>query len=218
VVKFARFFCLLLLWAGPASAIDKWPQGIDGVGRISIVGGWKQTPNDYFFNNAAGQGYPLEWAGNGGVQGGASFGYGATSFIEASIDLFIGMDRFKIAGYDTINTLTYGALLGVRFTYMDLFFKGFAPFIGFGVGPTLGYVTTSGVDPMETLVTGVGGTAGLTYRVAERVGITLEYRFLYARAKWVLGGINVGANWLSLGVVIYFPRSPSESDRMLQGP
>jgi opacity protein-like surface antigen len=219
VVKFSRVVCLLaLVWAPAAWAIDQWTQGIDGVGRISIMGGWKQTPNDYFFNNAAMQGHPVESRGFGGVQGAASFGYGATRFIEASVDLFVGMDQFKIAGYDTITTLTYGALLGVRFTYMDLFIKGFAPFIGFGVGPTLGYVTTSGVDPIESLVTGVAGTAGLSYRVAERVAITLEYRFLYARAKWVLGGVNVGANWLSLGVVVYFPRSPSESDRMLQGP
>lgn len=213
-----RAAAVVLFWAASAHAIERWPAGIDGVGRVSVLAGWKLTPNDYFFANAASQGNPVEWRGFGAPQATASFGYGATRFIEASIDLFIGGDRFKIAGYDPITTITYGALIGIRFTYMDLFFKGFAPYIGASVGPTLGYVMTTGVDPMETLVTGIAGTAGLSYRVAERVAITLEYRFLYARAKWVLGGVNVGANWFSAGVVIYFPRSPSETDRMLQGP
>jgi len=210
---------LLLLCANGALAVDRWPQGIDGVGRITISGGWKQTPNDYFFNNAASQGSPVEWRGAGGPEGTASFGYGATWWLEVSIDLFVGADRFKIAGYDPLNTITYGALLGVRLTKMDLLFKGFAPFVGVGLGPTLGYVFTGSTPPaQETLLTGIAGTAGLTYRIAERVALTLEYRFLYARAKWVLGGINVGANFVSAGVVIYFPRSPSETDRMLQSP
>ncbi len=214
----SRVALLFALVAAPAHALEPWTNGIDGVGRITIAGGWKQTPNDYFFGKAAEQGYPATWRGIGGPQGYASFGYGATSFIEASIDLFIGNDRFNLAGYNTINTITYGALIGARFTFMDTFVKGFAPFIGAGVGPTLGYVFTASVDPVETLVTGIAGTAGVTWRLSDRLGVSLEYRFLYARANWILGGINVGANWLSLGLVIYFPKTPDPSDKMLQSP
>jgi opacity protein-like surface antigen len=215
----SRSLLLLVLSASQgALAAERWANGIDGVGRISVVAGWKLTPNDYFFARAEEQGYPLAWRGHGGPQGGASFGYGATSFIEASIDLFIGYDRFTVAGFQPINAYTYGALLGVRFTFMDLLLPGLAPFVGVGVGPTLGYVVSPGTDPVEKLITGVAGTAGVTYRVSDRIGISLEYRFLYARGMWITSGVNVGGSWFSLGVVVYFPKSSTASDRMLGGP
>ena len=43
---------LLLLTSAPALAeVSAWPKGIDGVGHITAMGGWKFTPNDYFFNS-----------------------------------------------------------------------------------------------------------------------------------------------------------------------
>jgi opacity protein-like surface antigen len=208
----------VLLGAAPAAAAEAWQNGISGVGRISLLGGWKLTPNDHFFKQSADLGYPTVSRGIGGGQGTASFGYGAVSFLEVSIDLFLGNDRFQIDTFNPINVLTYGALIGVRFTFMDLLFPGFAPYVGVGVGPTLGYVWTGTEgETFERLVTAVAGTAGLTYRVNDRFGLTLEYRFLYARGVWVTSGVNIGGSFFSLGAVIYFPRTVPDSSRMLGG-
>jgi len=209
-VKSAHLVATLLLASSALAMPERWTTGIDGVGRISVNAGWKLTPNDYFYARALEQGDPAVWKGYGGPQLGASFGYGALSWIEASIDLFFGHDRFEIGGYHQITALTYGALVGVRFTFMDLFFPGFCPYIGAGVGPTLGYVFAEGVEPVEKLVTGVAANAGITYRFNDRLGVSLEYRFLYARGMWHTSGVNIGGSWISLAVVVYFPRSPSE--------
>ncbi|MBL8949642.1 MAG: hypothetical protein JNK82_02620 [Myxococcaceae bacterium] len=198
-------------------AAKPWDHGVAGVGRISISGGWKSTPNDFFFKQSGEQGYATVSRGLGGGQGTASFGFGAISWLEVSIDLFIGNDRFEIGGFQPINVLTYGALIGVRATKMDLFFPGFAPYIGVGIGPTLGYVFT-GVDgeTYERLVTGIAASAGLSYRFNDYFGMLLEYRFLYARGVWVTSGVNIGGSFVSLGAVIYFPRTvPSTSSGML---
>lgn len=209
-----------LLCSATAFGAERWQNGIDGVGRISVLAGWKLTPNDWFFSQSAGLGYPAVTRGIGGPQAQASFGYGAIRWLEIAIDLFIGHDRFAIEGYDPITVLTYGALIGVRFTFMDTFFPGFAPFFGVGVGPTLGYVFTGthADETHEKLVTGVSANAGVAYRINDSVGLSLEYRFLYARGVFNTSGVNVGGSWFSLGVVIYFPRTISASDRMLGGP
>jgi hypothetical protein len=218
------FVAAVLLGGAQASAAERWESGIACVGRISVGGGWKSTPNDHFFKQSADAGYATLSRGIGGGQGWASFGYGAISFLEVSIDLFIGQDRFELARPEppnnpfAVNTLTYGALIGVRFVAMDLFFPGFAPFAGISVGPTLGYVWTGATDEtVERLVTGVAGTAGLTYRINDYFGLSLEYRFIYARGVWTTSGINIGGSFFSLGAVIYFPRSVPQSSSMLGG-
>ncbi|MBK7863267.1 MAG: hypothetical protein IPJ65_32615 [Archangiaceae bacterium] len=207
-----------------ASAAERWENGIDGVGRISVMGGWKLASNDWFFARAGEGGHPVVNRGIGGPQGQASFGYGAISWLEVAIDLFVGYDRFTLDGVPPISTLSYGALLGVRFVAMDLFFPGFAPFFGVGVGPTLGYVYSGREnETFEKLVTGVSGNAGVTYRINDRVGVTLEYRFVYARGAFYVAqddagaGLNTGGSWFSLGVVIYFPKTFG-ADRMPGGP
>ncbi len=202
----------LMLAGATVYGAQPWDHGVAGVGRISISGGWKSTPNDFFFKQSADQGYTAVSRGIGGGQGTASFGFGAISWLEVSIDLFIGNDRFELQGFSPVNVLTYGALIGVRATKMDLFFPGFAPYIGVGVGPTLGYVFT-GTDgeTWEKLVTGVAATAGLAYRVNDHFGILAEYRFLYARGVWVTSGINIGGSFFSVGAIIYFPRTAPQS-------
>lgn len=216
----AAALCLLLLGATPAfAAADAWTNGIDGVGRISVSAGWKLAGQDWFFNQSANEGHPLVSRGIGGPQAFASFGYGAIRWLEVAIDLFLGHDRFEISPYQPVNVITYGALVGVRAQLMDFLVPGLAPYIGFSIGPTLGYVFTGAPDQtFERLVTGVAGVAGIAYRFSDHLGISVDYRLLYARGVWVTSGLNVGGSFFSLGFVIYFPRNPSESTRMLGGP
>ena len=216
----ARRFALLLvlLSAAPALAVERWTSGIDGVGRISVSGGWKLSGNDWFFNQSAAEGHPLVSRGIGGPQGFASFGYGAIRWLEVSIDLFLGHDRFEIGGFNPINVITYGALLGARATFMDLLVPGFAPYLGVSIGPTLGYVFDGASQPYERLITGVAAVAGISYRFSDTLGLFIDYRFLLARGVWSTSGLNVGGSFFSLGLTLYFPRNPSESTRMLGGP
>jgi opacity protein-like surface antigen len=132
-----------------------------------------------------------------------------------SIDLLVGYDRFEIQGYKPIQSLTYGGLLGLRATWMDYPIAGLAPYIGIGAGPTLSYVFTGAEgQTVERLLTGIAGMAGVTYRFSHRVGINLEYRFLYGRSAWLTSGLNVGGSWLSVGIVLYLPSGPSPASRM----
>jgi hypothetical protein len=218
--------CVALVGAEGLAA-EPWTNGIDGVGRISVMGGWKVASNDWFFSRADALGHPVVTRGIGGPQGQASFGYGAISWLEVAIDLFVAHDQFGISGVEgdrPIQILTYGALLGVRFTAMDFLFPGFAPFIGVGVGPTLGYTYTgNNNETFEKLVTGVSGNVGVTYRINDRFGLTLEYRFVYSRGFFYVAsddagaGLNTGGSWFSLGFVIYFPRTIGGTDRMPGG-
>ncbi len=208
----------LVLASAQASAVEPWDTGIDGVGRISVSGGWKLAGQDWFFRQSADQGHPTVTRGIGGPQGFASFGYGAIRWLEVSIDLFMGHDRFEIGGFNPINILTYGALVGARATFMDFLFPGFAPYVGVSLGPVLGYVWTGASnETFERLITGVAGVAGLSYRVTERFALFVDYRFLYARGVWVTSGLNVGGSFFSLGFTFYFPRSPSVTSGMLGG-
>src|SRR5690606_34984659 len=149
-------------------------------------------------------------------QGFASFGYGAIRWLEVSIDLFMGHDRFEIGGFRPLNVLTYGAMVGARATFMDLLLPGLAPYLGIGLGPVLGYVWTGDSDQtFERLVTAVAGVAGVAYRFNDRVGLFVDYRFVLARGVWTTSGLNVGGSFFSLGVVIYFARTPGPTSGML---
>lgn len=199
----------VLLWCVPVFA-GEWKNGIDGVGHATLLLGWKLTPNDFFFNNAGAAGTPVVWRGVGGPQGALSFGYGATSFIEATIDVFVGNDRFQLQGSDSFVVMTYGALLGVTLKKMDLFASGLWASLTAQLGPTLGYVSWPQHGALETLTTGYSASVGIGYRLTDRVGLEAHYRFVYARAGVPnMGGLNAGGSFFSLGLVILFPRDAS---------
>jgi hypothetical protein len=87
-----------------------------------------------------------------------------------------------------------------------VFFKGFMPYAGLQAGPLLSSLT-SRVNPQpERVLLAFSAFGGLTWRVAERYGITLEVRYINARAAlWPISGINVGGVAFSAMFTLFFP-------------
>jgi hypothetical protein len=77
-----------------------WAQGIDGVGRISVGGGFRWVPNWWFQSHAADLGTPVIPTVDGGGAGFASFGLGVTTSLEVSIDLLFGYHEFALRAVD----------------------------------------------------------------------------------------------------------------------
>ncbi len=204
-----RFALLSALLLSAAVAHADGARSIDGIGRITVQGGYRWTPNNYFNEKASAAGHPVTRASPGGPQVSASFGYGATDFIEGTIDLIFGYESFTLKNLEPFNSFTYGALLGVRFAKMDFPIRGLLPHVGAQMGPILGFVSSPSNDNQERLTTGYSFNAGLSWRFTERFGLTFDTRFLVARA-YVNGisGINVGGLFFSLGFTVFFAPSP----------
>lgn len=194
-----------------ASAARAESRSIEGWGRISITGGYRWVPNWYFADKAAQAGSPMLKASPGGPQGGASFGYGAFPFTEIAIDLLFGYETFELEGLQPFSSVTYGGLLGPRFTRMDVLFKGFAPYIGAQFGPVLSSLTSPSLPQGEKLIGAVAVNGGFNYRFADRFAFTLDVRWLLARNFVApIAGANVGGLFVSAGFTIYFAPSPKQ--------
>ncbi len=188
-------------------------EGIDGLGRISLGGGYRWVPNWHFIYKANQAGTPFVEGINGGPQATASFGLGVSSVIELSIDLLGSFETFKLAlidgGTEEYTSAMYGAQLGGRLTGTDVFFKGFAPYLSLQAGPLLSNVSSKSLPNYEKVLLALSASVGATYRFSPRYGIALDARYMLARATVPpISGINVGGFLFSAMFVLYFPSAP----------
>ena len=198
----------LVLLSGTALA-----EGIDGWGRISVGGGFRWIPNWWFIDHAANAGTPVIPGLSGGPQVGASFGFGVTSNVEVAIDLLGGYETFTLRlpddQKDEYTSAAYGAQIGGRIVGSNVPFKGLLPYLSVQAGPLVSSITSKLNPQTERLLLAITVGGGLTYRFADRYGITLEAKYIYARsAVWPISGINVGGVAFSAMFTIFFPPAP----------
>lgn len=191
--------CVMLaavLAAAPASA------SLGGSSRVTLLGGWRLTPNDAFYAAAAQRGL-VRSNGIGGPVLTGTFAYSAWEWFELGIDLFASGERFHFVGTNPYTTITYGGWLSARIQ-MDAGAIGpvqrLVPFVGAQAGPTL--VFTSGgpqTTSQEVLMQGFAATAGVTGMLGAH-GVTLEARYVFAAGSAVpVGTFNAGGLWFGLG-------------------
>ncbi|WP_338866532.1 outer membrane beta-barrel protein [Myxococcus stipitatus] len=228
---------LALLLATPAVAQDEGediPTTMDGVGRITVQGGWRVTSNETFYNSWYGRNENVGLARARKTDGGpfavASFAYSLSDLVEVGIDLFATGSRLYLTepGVDggpvserRVNTLGYGALLGLRFQTVlpEVGPYGLVPFAGIFTGPALASSQRAGESLQEDTMQAWAGTLGATWRLSPRWGLTAEYRIMFLRGpagpeKARIGSFNLGGSWLGIGVTYTFP---PETNRPLPG-
>ncbi|MFP2912868.1 outer membrane beta-barrel protein [Pyxidicoccus sp. 3LFB2] len=223
---------LVLLIAAPAAAQDprdldeeedeEVATSLDGVGRISIQGGWRLTSNETMYENWYGRKDNTELARAREVAGGplavGSFAYAINDLVELGIDLFLTGGRLYLnapEGEQAINTLSYGAAIGLRFQTVlpEVGPHGLVPFAGILTGPSLTSSKRGSEKLMETTTQVWMGTLGATLRLSPRWGVTAEYRLAFLRGP--VGppenklSFSNGGSWFTLGVTYSFPPEPS---------
>jgi hypothetical protein len=205
----------LSLFIGLCSAQALAFGSIEGFGRITAEAGYRWAPDPHFAAAAAAQGMQVVSA-PGGAQAQVSFGYGATEWLEVSVDVFGAVDSFTLDGQAPYTSAVYGALAGVRLTQQDVFFQGFMPHLGLAVGPAFASVGSAASTTDSTQWAGsVNG--GFTIRLNPRFGLTFDFRFLMARAYFPgVAGINVGGGFFSVGLTTLFAPQP-KSDLSVPG-
>ena len=190
-------------------ALGAGAQSQEGAGRISILPGWRYTPNDAFAASAAAAGHPLTAPSRGGLQLTGVFAYAASASIEVAIDLFAGWETLRLEAAEPVTSVTYGALAGFRF--YALWDERWVPNFGLGLGPVLVY--TSGgpaARVTERVVTGYAAIAGVAYRLDPGLSLSAEARWLLARgAVPEVGGVNGGGLWAGVGLTWWFAPDPS---------
>jgi len=192
-------------------ASSGWAQSrsIEGAGRITVGIGPRYVDKTWFAQHAKDAGWPMTDSLPVGPFALATFAYGATSWLEASIDLFGGYDRFTVQGLAPFDSVTYGANLALRATKLDVLFKGFSPYLGVGVGPTLVLVTSPSRTHPESAQVGTTVSAGFTLALADGLGLSLDVRWLLARGFVNdISGVNAGGIIATLGVSFLFPPEP----------
>jgi len=214
----------LLLVAASASAQEEELAPLNGVGRISVQGGWRLSSNatfyDSFYALPSYQGVERAPNSPGGPFVAGSFAYSVTDLIELGIDLFATGEQLKLTGAPTLNNVTYGALVGVRFQgLLDVLTpEGVVPFVGIQTGPTLALSQAEGVGVREIFTQTWAGSVGATFRLSHRWGITAEYRLAFVRGQSAfntrkefeqLASYNAGGNWFAVGVTYLLPADPS---------
>jgi hypothetical protein len=224
----------LLLATATASAQEE-SEGVvplNGVGRITVQGGWRLTSNNTFFDSfyalpgyACSEGCSRE--SPGGPFATATFGYSVSDFIEVGIDLFYTQQQLRLTNAPALTNITYGALLGLRFQGLleILTPQGVVPFIGLQTGPSLAYSLAEGIGHKESIIQPWVGTVGATVRLSAHWGITAEYRLAFARGRSPyndrtppagadanayknLASFNAGGNWFALGVTYLLAPDP----------
>ena len=215
----------LLLAAGSASAQEEGGLApLNGVGRISVQGGWRLSSNTTFYDSFYAlpgfQGAQRAPESPGGPFLTGSFAYAVTDLIELGVDVFATGEQLRLTGAPTLTNITYGALLGVRFQgLLDVLTpEGVVPFVGIETGPTLALSRAENVGTKEVLTQAWVGSVGATFRLSPRWGITAEYRLAFARGQSAfsrrkeyeqLASYNAGGNWFALGVTYMLPANPS---------
>ncbi|WP_084736452.1 hypothetical protein [Cystobacter ferrugineus] len=225
----------LLLAAVSASAQEEESEGVvplNGVGRVTVQGGWRLTSNNTFFDSF----YELPGLecsegclrdSPGGPFAAATFAYSVSDFIEVGIDLFYTQQQLRLTNAATHTNITYGALLGLRFQGLleILTPQGVVPFIGLETGPSLAYSLVEGVGRRESIIQPWVGTVGATVRLSAHWAITAEYRLAFARGHSPyqnkpppsgtgdspyknLASYNAGGNWFALGVTYLLAPDP----------
>lgn len=196
------FVCALVLCATAAQAQARYGEG---EGRISLMGGWRYTPNDFFIEGAAKKGLTVRQSA-GGPQLTGTFAYAATGNAEIAIDLFAGYDRMELDGREALSTISYGALLGFRFFFP---MGAFTPNVGAAVGPALVYASGGGYETEERFTTNYAAMAGVVYRLNEKWALGADVRFMLSRGYVPeIGGINAGGLWGGVGFTWLFPAEP----------
>lgn len=200
------WLCLLLVCSTPALA-----EGIDGMGRIAVGGGFRWVPNWWFETRAAQAGTPVIPGVNGGPQVMASFGYGVSSMFELAIDLLGSFELINLqlpdGQRDEYTSAAYGAVIGGRF--VPNVSKVLLPYLSVQLGPLLSNIANRANPQEEKLLLSLSAGGGLTWRITDRYGVSLDVRYVYARAAiWPISGINVGGVWFGLSFNIFFPSAP----------
>jgi hypothetical protein len=207
-----------ILAAAPALAQEDDPLSLNGVGRFTLQTGWRLTSNNTFYKGYYDPRPGLARGANspGGPLLAGSFAYAMTESMELGVDLFATGERLRLADLPELSTLTYGALVGLRFqTVLDIGPYGLVPFGGVLTGPTLVLSRFQGGDSLEVVTQAWAGTVGATLRLSPRWGISAEYRLSFVRGQvpthggQTFGSVNAGGNWFSLGMTYAWPPSPS---------
>jgi hypothetical protein len=185
----------------------------DGMGRVSVGGTLRVTPNDYFNDRAREAGRALIAEGTTsplGAGGVASFGYGAFEYLEVTFDLYAAWEAFALEGWSPFSSTNYGLLAGLRLTRYDVLFRGFAPYLGVQTGISLVTVTSPSAPGGERALQPLSVNGGFSWRFTERLGAFVEVRYLLSRVFVAdIAGRNVGGFFASAGVAFFFP-SPTE--------
>lgn len=208
-----RFLVLASLTAAATAfaADDRAERSLEGMGRVAVQGGYRWTPNADFMRRAADALHPVQGGMPGGPQFSASFGYAPLDWVEATIDVFVGFENFRLEGLEQFTSTTYGALLGVRFAKMDFPVRGLVPYFGAQLGPVLSFITSKSVANAERLNTGYSINAGLTFRIRDRWGIGFDARWMFARGDVPeIATIDAGGLWVSLSVTYFIPAGPKD--------
>jgi len=202
------FACLL---ASSLASAQEAPRSVEGMGRIAVQGGYRWTPNSEFMRRAADLQHPVVGSMNGGPQFSASFGYAPLDWVEATIDVFVGFESFKLEGFEEFTSTTYGALLGIRLVKMDFPVRRLVPYLGAQLGPVLSFITSKSTPGAERLNTGYSINAGLTVRLTDRWGVGFDVRYLFARGDVPeVATIDAGGLWVSLSLTYFIPAGPKD--------
>ncbi|MCP3138007.1 hypothetical protein [Pyxidicoccus xibeiensis] len=219
----------------PEDAAEEVSTDLNGVGRISIQGGWRVTSNETLYTSWYGRplnaGLPRAREAAGGPLVVGSFAFAITDMVELGIDLFATGGRLYLnereAGSDVITerrfeTLSFGALVGLRFQTVlpEVGPYGLVPFAGILTGPSLVSSKRQGDKVQEATTQAWVGSLGATLRLSPRWGLTAEYRLAFARGPVVhplepgnekppTSSFSTGGNWLTLGVTYSFPAEPT---------
>jgi hypothetical protein len=189
-------------------------EGLDGTGRATLVAGWRWTPNDYFAGDAASAGYPLLRSSPGGPQLTGSFGYSASDYVEVTLELFAGGEQLKLSQLGTVDSYTYGGLIGVHLQQSwrpAWWTRGMITYLGLFVGPAVVDLSPPAQPLSESVVSAYAAGGGCVFRLTERFGLALDVKWLWARGALTnVGGVNAGGLWAGLGVVWLFPREGPE--------
>ncbi|QRK05852.1 hypothetical protein JQX13_37800 [Archangium violaceum] len=222
-----RFLLLCALLAAASASAQEYEEPLaplNGVGRITVQGGWRLTTNstfrDSFYSLPAHQGMERAPASPGGPFLAGSFGYSVSELIELGIDVFATAEQLRLTGAPTLTNITYGGLVGLRFqTLWDILTpEGVVPFVGLQTGPTLVYSLAEKAGRREVVTQTWVGSMGATFRFSSRWGLTAEYRLAFARGRSAfsnlpeyknLASFNAGGNWFALGVTYMLAPEPS---------
>lgn len=204
----------VLLVAGVATARE--PPRLQGVGRITVQGGWRLTRNSTFYegyySRPENRGLERAPTSPGGPVVAATFGYAMTEVVELSLDVFATGERLQLTGRPTLITTTYGALAGLRLQWLvdALAPEGVVPYVGLLGGPIAALaVVESGTGVREVASQMFMGSVGVNWRLSPSWGLTAEYRLSVARGLTPFDGaprsFSAGGNWFTLGLTYSFP-------------